>query len=66
VKAWPCGSEWRPRHRHYPLDRPHPDPADLQETLALLAEQADWLVVDGYHFDRPISEPCGQEAIGSW
>ncbi|HLA29183.1 MAG TPA: UDP-2,4-diacetamido-2,4,6-trideoxy-beta-L-altropyranose hydrolase [Syntrophales bacterium] len=35
-----------------PLDNSHPDPADLQTTLTLLRElQAEWLVIDGYHFD---------------
>jgi UDP-2,4-diacetamido-2,4,6-trideoxy-beta-L-altropyranose hydrolase len=35
-----------------PLDKPHPSPDDLRETLGLLNQfQAAWLVVDGYHFD---------------
>jgi len=42
------------------LERPHPDPADLHATLALLSEArseaADagppWVVLDGYHFDE--------------
>lgn len=34
------------------LDKVHPSPRDLQETLALVNQlQAEWLVVDGYHFD---------------
>lgn len=42
-----------------PMDRPHPDPADLAQTLATLeAVRADWLVLDGYHFD-----PEYQQAI---
>jgi len=35
-----------------PLDKPHPDSSDLQRTLAMLEKlQADWLALDGYHFD---------------
>jgi len=42
-----------------PNDNPHPDPADLQKTLALLDELgASWLVLDGYHFD-----PTYQQAV---
>ena len=35
--------------------RPHPDPADLQATLAVIEDRADdrpWVVLDGYHFDE--------------
>ncbi len=42
-----------------PLETPHPDPADLQRTLAGLREmRANWLVLDGYHFP-----PTYQEAV---
>jgi len=42
-----------------PLDEIHPAPADLRRTLALLEElHADWLVLDGYHF-----EPSYQQAV---
>jgi UDP-2,4-diacetamido-2,4,6-trideoxy-beta-L-altropyranose hydrolase len=42
-----------------PLNAPHPDPADLQETLASLEELgAAWLVLDGYHF-----APTYQQAV---
>jgi UDP-2,4-diacetamido-2,4,6-trideoxy-beta-L-altropyranose hydrolase len=43
-----------------PLERPHPDPADLRVTLTLLEEHTNaqglkqprpWLVLDGYKFD---------------
>jgi len=39
-----------------PLERAHPDPADLQATLRKLQEvsagqEHPWLVLDGYHFD---------------
>jgi UDP-2,4-diacetamido-2,4,6-trideoxy-beta-L-altropyranose hydrolase len=48
------------------LEHPHPDPADLAATLALLAETksqdapaaSTWLVLDGYHFD-----PAYQQAV---
>ena len=34
------------------LGEPHPAPGDLRQTLECLKEQhADWLVLDGYHFD---------------
>jgi len=35
-----------------PLDGAHPNPTDFRRTAALLKEvAADWLVIDGYHFD---------------
>jgi len=41
------------------IEKPHPDPADLQATLALLQEyRAGWLALDGYHFD-----PAYQKAV---
>jgi UDP-2,4-diacetamido-2,4,6-trideoxy-beta-L-altropyranose hydrolase len=48
------------------LERPHPDPADLAATLALLARvrsqsaspEPTWIVLDGYQFD-----PAYQQAI---
>ncbi len=41
------------------LGEPHPAPADLGQTLDCLEEQhADWLVLDGYHFD-----PAYQQAV---
>ena len=37
---------------YIPLDKPHPAPTDLRQTLNCLREHhADWLVLDGYHFD---------------
>jgi len=34
------------------MPAPHPDPGDLERTIACMQDtQADWLVVDGYHFD---------------
>ena len=42
-----------------PLDTPHPNSADIQRALTLLREfEAEWLVLDGYHFD-----PAYQEAV---
>jgi UDP-2,4-diacetamido-2,4,6-trideoxy-beta-L-altropyranose hydrolase len=42
-----------------PLDKPHPDSSDFQRTISILRKlQADWLVLDGYHFD-----PAYQQAI---
>jgi UDP-2,4-diacetamido-2,4,6-trideoxy-beta-L-altropyranose hydrolase len=42
-----------------PLEKPHPNPSDLQNTVSLLGEfQASWLVLDGYHFD-----PAFQKAV---
>jgi spore coat polysaccharide biosynthesis predicted glycosyltransferase SpsG len=41
------------------LDRPAPDDADLSMTLSVARDLgADWLVLDGYHFD-----PAYQEAV---
>jgi len=52
--------------RHLPMARPHPDPEDLDCTLATLDSLADgvggraWLALDGYRFD-----PGYQQAIRS-
>jgi len=34
------------------IEKPHPDPADLEKTLSVLADQGlhNWIIVDGYHF----------------
>ena len=41
------------------LDKPHPNPADIERTLTLLREfETEWLVLDGYHF-----APAYQEAV---
>ncbi len=47
----------------FPVNRPHPDYADLESTLAFLqkskgerCESRPWVVLDGYHFDTAYQE----------
>ncbi|MBN1615180.1 MAG: UDP-2,4-diacetamido-2,4,6-trideoxy-beta-L-altropyranose hydrolase [Deltaproteobacteria bacterium] len=38
--------------RFIAIDRPHPDPADLQRTIEIVSElRIHWVILDGYHFD---------------